>query len=200
MKTASLEWAAATAILAGEKESGDRHFVRCRSDTALVAVVDGLGHGAEAAAAARVAVDTLQEYADEPVLSLIRRCHECLRPTRGAVMSLASFGFRDGMLTWVGVGNVAGFLLRADHRSPTETLLLRSGVVGDQLPPLQAAVLPVAPGDVLVFATDGVRSDLAANIVVNVSLQTTADRILAKCNKGTDDALLVLARYHGILA
>jgi phosphoserine phosphatase RsbX len=62
---------------------------------------------------------------------------------------------------------------------------------------LQAEVLPVGPGDVLVFATDGVRTDFADNIVPSASLQTTAERLLAKCNKGTDDALVVAARYRG---
>jgi phosphoserine phosphatase RsbX len=195
MKEACLDWAAAAAVLSGQTESGDRHYVRCRSGSAMVAAVDGLGHGAEAAAAARTAIDALEEYADESLVELLRRCHECLRPTRGAVISLASINFRDDMLTWLGVGNVAGFLLRADRGLPTETLLLRSGVVGDHLPPLQTAELRVVPGDVLVFATDGVRADFAESIVVNGSLQTNADQILANYDKGTDDALVLMARY-----
>jgi len=42
-----------------------------------------------------------------------------------------------------------------------ESLLLRAGVVGSQLPALQATVLPIARGDALFFATDGVRSDFS---------------------------------------
>jgi serine phosphatase RsbU (regulator of sigma subunit) len=35
-------------------------------------------------------------------------------------------------------------------------VLLRSGVVGYQLPTLRASTLPIAPGDLLIFATDGI--------------------------------------------
>jgi phosphoserine phosphatase RsbX len=197
MNQAFLEWGVATAMLPGQSESGDLHVVVSTPGRTFVAAVDGLGHGAEAAVASRVAAETLNEYPNEPVISLLRRCHENLKPTRGAVISLASFNFCDAMMTWVGIGNVAGFLLRANQNLPSETLLLRGGVVGVQLPSLQADVLPVGPGDILVFATDGVRTDFTGNILPSASLQSTAERLLAKYNKGTDDALVVAARYRG---
>jgi negative regulator of sigma-B (phosphoserine phosphatase) len=193
-----LEWGSATAALPGQTESGDLHLVVSTAEKAVVAVVDGLGHGPEAAAASRIAIETVREHVNEPVISMLRRCHECLRQTRGAVISLASFNARDAMMTWAGIGNVAGFLFRADQNLPHETLLLRGGVLGALLPPLQAAVLPVDPGDVLLFATDGVRTDFAENIIPIASLHTTAEAILTNYNKGTDDALVLAARYRGL--
>jgi len=192
-----LEWAVAASALPGEPESGDLHFVVTTPERTLVAATDGLGHGSEAAIASRTAVETLRQFPDEPVISLLQLCHESLKPTRGAAMSLASFNCRDAMLTWIGVGNVAGFLLRAHPALQNETLLLRNGVIGDQLPPLQAAVLPVCPGDFLILATDGVRVDFTENLVIGGSPQTTADRLMARYNKGTDDALVVVVRYPG---
>ncbi len=50
-------------------------------------------------------------------------------------------------------GQRAAILHRGGGRA-RETLLLRGGVVGDRLPPLRAAGLPLAPGDTLVLATD----------------------------------------------
>jgi hypothetical protein len=60
------------------------------------------------------------------------------------------------MMTWLGVGNVQGVLMRADAKKGKvkESLLLRGGVVGSQLPALQATVIPIVKGDTLVFATD----------------------------------------------
>src|SRR3989454_8581110 len=55
-------------MLAGEQESGDLHLIKPVGSGVLVSVVDGLGHGAEAAAAARAAVAALSRYADESVL------------------------------------------------------------------------------------------------------------------------------------
>lgn len=197
MKEACVEWSVAVAALPGEAESGDRHLVCAVPDGTLVAAVDGLGHGVEAAAAARVAVDTLQRYAHESFVRRLQRCHESLRPTRGAVMSLASFNAREGTMAWLGIGNVTGLLLRATPGLPGETLLLRSGVVGAHLPPLQPVVVSLTRGDVLVFATDGVDGDFMNSVGVDGPLQPIAERVLAKHAKGADDALVLMARYRG---
>jgi hypothetical protein len=69
--------------------------------------------------------------------------------------------------------------------------------VGLQLPSLRGAVLPVAPGDLLLLATDGVRSDFAEGLRPQEEPQQLADRILARGFKGTDDALVLVACYRG---
>jgi len=70
-------------------------------------------------------------------------------------------------------------------------------VVGGQLPNPYASLVPVARGDTLGFATDGVRSDFSEELTVSEAPQRTADRILARYGKLTDDALVLVARYVG---
>src|SRR5256885_6028210 len=86
---ALIEWGVASLALPGEAESGDRHLVKPVGTGVLVAVVDGLGHGAEAAAAAQAAVAALERHATESPVPLIERCHRALQGTRGVVMSVA---------------------------------------------------------------------------------------------------------------
>ncbi len=190
-----LEWGVAGIALPGFSESGDRHIVHVFEGGALVAVMDGLGHGPDAAAAAMEAYAILQTNAGENVISLIRRCHAGLKNTRGATISLASFNFRDALMTWMGVGNVQGILLRIDRNDKEETLLLRPGVVGSHLPSLQAAVLPISPGDSLAFATDGVEGNFDYSWVRCQPPGRAAESILARHAKGKDDALILVARY-----
>ncbi len=199
MNSALVEIGLASLPAAGQSQSGDSQTVISIPHGVLIAVVDGLGHGEEAAAVARLASATLEPYAHEPVISLIRRCHDRLRGTRGAVMSVASISALEGMMTWAGVGNVEGKLLRADpHVDPhVEFLLLRGGVMGSQLPPLFAAVLPIEPGDTLIFFTDGVRSGFIEKVSPRDPPQEIADRVLAGQSRGTDDALVLAARYLG---
>jgi len=196
---ALIEWGAAASPLEGQAESGDLHVVQPFSNGVLVSVVDGLGHGPEAAAVAKSAVAILKDYAHEPVISLLKRCHERLMRTRGVVMNLASFNGQDNTMTWLGVGNVEGLLIRADAQAGPawESILVRGGVVGHQLPPLRASVIPVARGDMLVFATDGIRSGFAEGLALSDPPQQIADRILAQYGKETDDALVLVARYLG---
>lgn len=199
MKASLIEWGVAALTLPGQAESGDRHVVQPFRGGLLVAVVDGLGHGDEAAAAARIAITALERHADHPVIPLLESCHEHLRSTRGAVLSLASFDGVEGTMTWLGVGNVEGQLVRADpDANPRhESLLLRGGVVGRQLPPLHPSIIAIMPGDTLIFATDGIGGEFARGVTASDPPQETADRILARYGKRTDDALVLVARYVG---
>lgn len=194
-----LEWGVATLALGGQRVSGDQHLVQPFPTGLLVAVVDGLGHGGEAAVAAKTAIATLEVFAQLSVITLVRRCHDALTQTRGVVMTLASFNELDETMTWIGVGNVTGMLIRADASitPPQESVLLRGGVVGYQLPNLSAAVLPVMTGDTLIFATDGLDSDFTEGVFLGDSPQRLATRILAQHGKGTDDALVLVARWKG---
>jgi hypothetical protein len=133
------------------------------------------------------------------VISLVRQCHESLRSTRGVVMSVVSFDILHGLMTWLGVGNVRGVLRRSELSSnpPREELLLRAGVIGGQLPPLQAAVLPVFQGDTLFLASDGIRGEFAQDRAPLEMSQRTAQVILSRFAKGNDDALVLVARVGG---
>lgn len=115
-------------------------------------------------------------------------------------MSLASIDISHGMMTWLGIGNVKGVLMRADAKNGNgpETLLLRGGVVGAQLPPLQATVLPISRGDTVYFVTDGVRSEFVDSLTTRENPQRAADRILEQFRSGNDDALVLVARLIGI--
>jgi phosphoserine phosphatase RsbX len=192
------EYGVAKFVLPGESESGDQHLVCCNDSGVLIAAIDGIGHGAEAANAAKGAIAVLRNGVGEPIISLVAACHEKLRSTRGVVLSLASVDVRHGLMTWLGVGNVHGVVVRADKKTGSETLLLRGGVVGDHLPQLQAAVLPVSQGDLLVFATDGVRADFVRTLSALENPQRAAERILHSFSIGSDDALVLALRITGI--
>jgi hypothetical protein len=79
-------------------------------------------------------------------------------------------------------------------------LVTRGGVVGAQLPPLKAAVVPVARGDTLVFATDGIAREFSENLSLEPPPQELANRILARHGRPTDDALVVVARFLDTVA
>jgi len=191
-----IEWGAANRAADGERDSGDLCVVRPFPDGILIAALDGAGHGSEALAAAKAAAQILESHAEESAVSLMRRCHESLRGTRGAAISMASFHPSKGVMTWLGVGNVEGVLLRTDRaaRRATESLMLHRGVVGHQLPQLAGKLLHVAAGDTLIFTTDGVAHGFAKVIPPGASTERVANSILARHAKATDDALVVVAR------
>jgi phosphoserine phosphatase RsbX len=195
----AVEYGIAIRPLRGEIESGDVYTIIPHSRGALIAVIDGLGHGYEAALAAKVAVITLTRHVHMPLLDLVKSCHHALIKTRGVEMSIASLEWCDETMEWLSIGNVAGVLLRViDQRSlDREYILMRNGVVGHRLPPLRAMKLRLQRGDLLIFATDGVREGYHSDVSLDASPQETADRILAEFGKTTDDALILVVRWNG---
>jgi serine/threonine protein phosphatase PrpC len=69
--------------------------------------------------------------------------------------------------------------------------------VGYNLPTLRPAVVQVHPGDTLIFATDGLRSVFSEDLVLDELPQLLAERILSAHQRGTDDAMILVARYVG---
>jgi hypothetical protein len=197
MNQIALDLGVATLTLPGQEECGDRYVVAPFSDGVLVAAVDGIGHGAEAARAAEIAGNILKSSPHEALEPLLKRCHDELRGTRGVVMSVASFNHPEMALTWAGVGNVEGKLLSCDTLSQPRTLLLSVGILGHRLGPIHPTVLPIKAGDTLIFSTDGVREDFDQHMDLSQSPQHLADDIMARSARHTDDALVLVGRYLG---
>jgi len=192
-----IDYGIAAMALPGETESGDRCLVKPAGSTVLVSVVDGLGHGSSAARAASAAVTTLEQHAADSLPLLVERCHAALQGTRGAVLSVARFDRADGLMTWLGVGNVEGMLARGVRGGSPVSLVTTAGIVGRALPRFQATVLPLAPGDTLLLASDGIRHGYADLLSGDGPPQELADEILARFATHADDALVLVARYLG---
>src|SRR2546423_14275544 len=99
---ALIEWGVASRALPGEAQSGDLHCVKQVGTGVLVAVVDGLGHGAEAASAAQAAGAALERHATESPMPLFERCHPALPGKRGGRMSGPLVARPGPAMTWLG--------------------------------------------------------------------------------------------------
>jgi phosphoserine phosphatase RsbX len=194
-----VEWAVAARPFPGEVQSGDLHLVAPFPAGVLIAVADGLGHGPEAAEAARAAMAALQLRPSAPLPDLVRDCHTALQKSRGVVLGLASIDASRDRMTWLGIGNIDGILFRGqpDRAPPCEPLPSRGGVVGYQLPPLRMVSFPIVAGDVLVLASDGISSSFHALSPIGWEVQQAADHVVARHASNSDDALILVARYLG---
>jgi len=244
-----LEYGAESFTLPGQMESGDKYVIKEIPTGAVIGVIDGLGHGTEAAQASELAAKVIEKHADEPVITIAKRCHKHLHDTRGVVMALVSMNAYENTLTWLSIGNVEGTFIRTDFRSTPgyENIVMRPGVVGFRLPPLLASVFSISRNDLLILATDGIRDDHTERIafdfhyapehlqhltetqinamtleaptsdkpashlkmesesssvkreneIQNISLENLANHICTFYAKGSDDAMVVVARYKG---
>jgi len=192
-----VEWAVAFRPLDPDA-SGDAYIARPLPGGILLGVVDGLRHGPAAFAASRDAIRFLESADVGRPLIVVKQCHERLRATRGVVLMLAWMDGTQDRMTWLGVGNVQGVLLRGHTKTDHghEMLASRGGIVGRVLPPLRAGVVSLGAGDLLVLATDGIHLDFTDHVPRWGPVQAIADTILREQCTGLDDALVMTARYR----
>ncbi len=148
----------------------------------------------------RHAAAVLAENPAEPLDALFVLCHQALYGTRGAAITVAAIDHVHATLAWLGVGNVAGSLVRTSPGGPTvqSSVMQRGGVIGHQLPrALRPVRTSMQSGDVLLLGTDGLATGFADRPDLGQSAAALAQGILTHCAKGTDDALVLVARYRG---
>jgi serine/threonine protein phosphatase PrpC len=196
-----IEWAAAGRPHPGEDACGDQSIAGEIGHTAaLFGVLDGLGHGAAASEAALLGVDVLDRDRAEPLDVLIRLCHRAMTETRGAAITLARVDFDAGTLSWIGVGNVTATLVAKGPRGVQvrASALLTAGIVGYRMPEtLLTQNISVAPGSLLVIASDGIAENHLDHLDFAAPTTVIADQILRHHAKGSDDALVLAARHRG---
>jgi serine phosphatase RsbU (regulator of sigma subunit) len=196
-----MEWARAGRPVPGEYTSGDRGIaVDIDGHAALFGVMDGLGHGPAAAAAALRAVEALTHARNERLEVLIQLCHRVLAGTRGAAMTLARVDFAADTLTWSGVGNVTANLLAKDAAGVRirSSARLAAGIVGYRIPEITPTqVIPLRAGDLLVIATDGITEEHLDHLDFAATATGIVEEILSKYAKESDDAMVLAARHRG---
>jgi negative regulator of sigma-B (phosphoserine phosphatase) len=195
---AHIDWATAGRPLSGETVSGDTAVHVELDGVDVIAVVDGLGHGPEAAAAALRACEIVEAHATEPIDLVFRKCHDALLRTRGVAMTIASIG-PNGTMHWLAVGNVDAVVMRLEDTRLRRagTAVLWGGVVGYRLPKLRVSTFELAEGDLVLMATDGVAPDFVDDLVIGDPVDRLATTIIDRYARPNDDALVAAARFRG---
>jgi serine/threonine protein phosphatase PrpC len=190
-----MEVGAVCVPVAGERDCGDSWLTHKSRDRALVAVVDGLGHGLGAAAASAEAIRVIRESPDSPPAELVHAAHGALRATRGAAMGVATVHLDRGTVTFVGVGNIAAGLHLPD--GTTRSFASHNGTVGHVVRKVQEFEYDWGAGGTLLMHSDGIntrwRLDSYPGLLHN-DPTLVAGAIYRDAARGRDDATVVVLR------
>lgn len=148
-------WGAVSIAAPGEPVCGDSWRAILTDDQLSIVVVDGLGHGVLAAEAAGIACNTFESNPTAPPDALLHSMHKALTGSRGAAAAIASINTRRNVLTYAGVGNIAGSLVAPDS---SRGLLSHNGIVGSQMRKVQAFEYEWPAQGVLLMCSDGLQS------------------------------------------
>jgi len=178
----------------GETANGDAWSAAASGSVLTVAVADGLGHGPLAATASSAAARIFSGGAETPLERLMEDAHAMLRPTRGAAVGIARIHHVQSRLDFIGVGNIAGTIVRDEGARKIVSL---PGIVGHEMRKLQSFTYPWDASAVLVLQSDGVSANW--NHAVYPGLMQHEPALIAAvlyrdhC-RGTDDATVVVAK------
>ena len=147
-----LHIAAVSEPMRGEVECGDGWGYRRFSDSLVLMVVDGLGHGTFAAEAAREAERILADAKTDSPLQILQDIHDALKKTRGAAVAVARIRESKGLISYAGVGNISGCVV-----SPgvSRSMASHNGTVGHHMPRVQEFTYPWNADSVVIMHSDG---------------------------------------------
>lgn len=187
-----------TVPLKGELLSGDK-WIACKiQDGFYCLVVDGLGHGFEAAEAARLAVKRFKENLSLNPASMIDVLHRALRGTRGAAGAVARINFKQHELEYAGLGNITGLLVT---NSDFKHLTSLNGTLGYEARKITAFTLPWSAQSVLVMHSDGLSSRVSEDTALSDNQSNSASIIAASLylhqSKAIDDATVMVVKQPG---
>ena len=139
----------------GEKACGDAWACDTSNDRTLIILVDGLGHGWEAAEAAAEATRTFRKHSAKSPGEILSNMHDALRKTRGAAAAICEIRPADRTLTYAGVGNTVGVVL--SHKV-SRNLVSHNGTLGMTVPRIQEFKVDWPADGILVMHSDGLKS------------------------------------------
>ena len=147
-----LEIGAVCVAKSGEVVAGDAWSTDGSRGRYRVMVADGLGHGADAARAARLATEVFGKHAQREPAEVLQIGHEALQSTRGAAVAVARIDLGKAHGAFAGVGNISGRVETSDRR---RQLVSHNGTLGHTLRKLQEFPFEFPAGAVLLMHSDG---------------------------------------------
>jgi anti-sigma regulatory factor (Ser/Thr protein kinase) len=176
----------------GEKYNGDNYFLQHFEDKTIAAVIDGLGHGQYAFEASTEARLYFTKNYKKPLDVIINDLHARLKGTRGVVISIALIDHKEGVLEYIGIGNV---LTKIFNSTTTINPLKYAGFLGYKLRNFRLIRYPWIKGNIIIMTSDGISERYVTNKDPNFLKKhpiVIASTILKEYGKTQDDATVLV--------
>lgn len=178
----------------GERVCGDGWAFGLEDARASVMVVDGLGHGPDAAEAAEVALEAFGEAPLASPRQMLERTHQALRRTRGAAVMVLQADAEQEMVRSSGAGNVVARLVSGIS---DRSILGQHGTAGVTIRTPDESTTPWPQHALLVVCSDGIETRWKAETLVPLlgrdPVLAAAVLVRDHC-RGRDDATVAVLR------
>jgi phosphoserine phosphatase RsbX len=176
----------------GERVCGDGYTIDQQPDALLVSVVDGLGHGPNAAIAADAFASVVNGNTDMTLSEMMAAANEHLSHTRGAAAALLRITSSTERIDFVGVGNIHLHTVTPEPINP----VCAPGIVGHRLRKIVPFGFRMPEWGLFALCSDGISSRIEFEAFENLEAQAVAEALLETHGKTYDDATCVVVKYH----
>jgi len=180
----------------GELVSGDAWALQRDAAHCTLFMVDGLGHGSEAALAANAAVSQFQRSRDQSPANVVQAVHQAIRHTRGGAVAVARLEWAARTVVYAGLGNIAATLVAPSGQ--LRRMVSLSGTAGHNARKIQSFEYPCGEG-LLIMHSDGIGSNWTLDPYpgfIRLHPMLLAGLLMRDHSRGRDDATVVVARTH----
>ena len=170
----------------GEKENGDTVVVRAEGNRQLIAIIDGLGHGARAAHASQMGASFLStvDLSTEPQ-QILRGLDLALRTSLGAAATLC---IREGArLRGCGIGNVE---IRSTLASFSP--VITTGILGRTIKPAVIFETRLRAECRFILHSDGISDRFGWSELRTIPRRAACEKLIAQHRQNDDDASVVV--------
>ena len=191
---AELEVGAVCLPKTGEEVPGDGWRLEASGDYRTVMVVDGLGHGPNAARAARAATEAFAAHPSATPGALMQICHGALAATRGAAGAAARVVPAKKHGSFAGVGNIA---CRVELTGARRQLVSHSGTLGHVMRRVQEFEFDFPVGALLILQSDGLTTRWTSEDypgLLGKHAGLIAGVLYRDHSRGTDDVTVVVLK------
>jgi anti-sigma regulatory factor (Ser/Thr protein kinase) len=136
----------------GEEVSGDAWDEEGRADGVAILVVDGLGHGPQAAEASAAAVEAFRTSRWQPPAARLEAIHGAMRGTRGGAAAVADVDRAARLVRFAGIGNIGALILDGNR---ARWLMSHNGTVGHVVRRIDEVTVPWPARGLLLMYSDG---------------------------------------------
>jgi anti-sigma regulatory factor (Ser/Thr protein kinase) len=175
----------------GFKSNGDAYFIKRYEDSAIVAVVDGIGHGDKASEASKIALKVIEDQFRDELEQVVLTIHRRLQGSRGCVIGMVRMN-KEGKIEYLGVGNIRTQIYTTEMY---KRLVSFDGLLGSNIRTLRTDRLNISTPCLIVLHSDGVASfNFDDKRIVYRPVMEIAKESFEKHKKSSDDATLLIAR------
>ena len=188
------EYGVATKALQGD-QCGDSGITLEQKGILLCAVIDGVGHGPNAAIAAVTAKNYIEANSEATLTEILQGVHEVLKSTQGAVACLCRIDLKSGQLSMAGIGNITCRIFRG---LDSERLLSREGILGYMVSTPREHRRKLDNAALLLMHSDGVREHFELfeyPDLLKGNAASVAARVVDTLGKNNDDASCLAVRF-----